>query len=104
MAARLTDTDREYPVYYSGSNTTGEKPYEEFFTDSETIDMTRHQALGVVTGVQPRPMGEIDALFETLTAAFDKPDTTKAEIVAIMKGFLRNFEHEEKGLYLDSKM
>ncbi len=104
MAARLTDIDREYPVYYSGSNTTGEKPYEEFFTDSETTDMTRYQALGVVTGVQPRPMGEIDALFETLTSAFAKPDTTKAEIVVIMKGFLRNFEHEEKGLYLDSKM
>lgn len=31
-------------------------------------------------------------------------DTTKAEIVAIMKDFLHNFDHEEKGLYLDSKM
>lgn len=104
MAARLGDGDREYPVYYSGSNTTGEKPYEEFFTDSETTDMTRHRALGVVTGVQPRPMAEIDALFGELTTAFGKPDTTKAEIVTIMKRFLRNFDHEEKGLNLDSKM
>lgn len=104
MSARLGDSDKEYPVYYSGSNTTGEKPYEEFFTEAEATDMARHQALGVVTGVQPRPMGEIDTLFETLTAAFAKPDTTKAEVVAIMKDFLHNFEHEEKGLYLDSKM
>lgn len=104
MAARLTDADRDYPVYYSGSNTTGEKPYEEFFTDSETTDLDRHQALGVVTGVQPRPMDEIDALFDRLTAAFGKSDTTKTEIVAIMKGFLKNFDHQEKGLYLDSKM
>lgn len=104
MSARLGDSDKEYPVYYSGSNTTGEKPYEEFFTEAEATDMARHQALGVVTGVQPRPMGEIDALFETLTAAFAKPDTTKAEVVAIMKRFLKNFDHEEKGLYLDSKM
>ena len=104
MSARLGDSDKEYPVYYSGSNTTGEKPYEEFFTEAEATDMARHQALGVVTGVQPRPMGEIDTLFGTLTAAFAKPDTTKAEIVAIMKDFLHNFDHEEKGLYLDSKM
>lgn len=104
MSARLGDGDREYPVYYSGSNTTGEKPYEEFFTDSETTDMARHQALGVVTGVQPRPMGEIDTLFETLTAAFARDTATKAEVVAIMKGFLKNFDHEEKGLNLDSKM
>lgn len=104
MAARLTDADSDYPVYYSGSNTTGEKPYEEFFTETETTDMTRHGALGVVTGLQPRPMAEIDQLFEDLTAAFEKPDTTKAEIVVIMKRFLKNFDHQEKGLYLDSKM
>lgn len=104
MAAHLTDADKDYPVYYSGSNTTGEKPYEEFFTETETTDMTRHGALGVVTGLQPRPMAEIDQLFEELTAAFEKPDTTKAEIVVIMKRFLKNFDHQEKGLYLDSKM
>ena len=104
MAARLTDADSDYPVYYSGSNTTGEKPYEEFFTETETTDMTRHGALGVVTGLQPRPMAEIDQLFDELTAAFEKPDTTKAEIVVIMKRFLKNFDHQEKGLYLDSKM
>ena len=104
MAARLTDADSDYPVYYSGSNTTGEKPYEEFFTETETTDLSRHGALGVVTGLQPRPMAEIDQLFEELTAAFEKPDTTKAEIVVIMKRFLKNFDHQEKGLYLDSKM
>lgn len=104
MAARLSDGDREYPVYYSGSNTTGEKPYEEFFTDFETTDMARHRALGVVTGVRPRSMEEIDRLFDKLTVAFAKSDTTKAEVVTIMKGFLKNFDHQEKGLYLDSKM
>lgn len=103
-AVGLTDADRDYPVYYSASNTTGEKPYEEFFTDQETTDMTRYEALGVVTGVEPRPMAEIDALFEELTAAFRKTDTTKAEIVLIMKRFLKNFDHQEKGLNLDSKM
>lgn len=103
-AVGLTDADRDYPVYYSASNTTGEKPYEEFFTDQETTDMNRYEALGVVTGVEPRPMAEIDALFEELTAAFCKVDTTKAEIVLIMKRFLKNFDHQEKGLNLDSKM
>lgn len=103
-AVGLTDADRDYPVYYSASNTTGEKPYEEFFTDQETTDMTRYEALGVVSGVEPRPMAEIDALFEELTAAFRKADTTKAEIVLIMKRFLKNFDHQEKGLNLDSKM
>lgn len=94
----------QYPVFYSGSDTTGEKPYEEFFTDDETTDMIRHSALGVVTSVKPRPIAEIDSLFEHLNSAFSKTGTQKADIVAIMKKFLVNFAHEEKGKSLDSKM
>lgn len=94
----------QYPVFYSGSDTTGEKPYEEFFTDSETTDMTRHSALGVVTSMKPRPIAEIDSLFENLNNAFARTNTQKADIVDIMKKFLVNFAHEEKGKSLDSKM
>ena len=36
--------------------------------------------------------------------AFAKSETTKAEIVKILQDFLPNFEHEEKGKGLDSKM
>lgn len=103
-AKLLAQGATEYPVFYSRSDTTGEKPYEEFFTDNETVDLARHEALGVVTSVTRRPIEEIDALFAELTAAFDRPQTEKADVVAIMKKFLVNFDHEEKGKSLDSKM
>lgn len=103
-AKELRNGSKQYPVFYSGSDTTGEKPYEEFFTESEQVDMSRHNALGVVTSVIPRQIVEIDELFDQLQTAFAKPDTSKEEVVLIMKAFLRNFEHEEKGKSLDSKM
>lgn len=103
-AAEIHNGSKQYPVYFSGSNTTGEKPYEEFYTESETVDMTRHGALGVVTSVQPRPVSEVNHLFTELNKAFNKPDTEKAEIVEIMRSFLGNFDHMETGKYLDSKM
>jgi hypothetical protein len=43
-------------------------------------------------------------MFTKLENVFSKPDTTKAEIVRILQDFLPNFEHEEKGKSLDSKM
>lgn len=95
---------RVYPVIYSGSDTTGEKPYEEFYTETEVVDMGRHEALGVVTSVVPRPIGEIDELFHSLRQLFEQPDSSKADIVAVMKDFLVNFDHQEKGKNLDSKM
>lgn len=94
----------KYPVHYSGSDTTGEKAYEEFFTDTEKVDTERFSSLGVITNVVPRPISEIDTLFVALRSLFDSEASTKADIVKVMGYFLVNFHHEEKGKSLDSKM
>lgn len=104
LSENLKKGSKEYPVYYFGSDTTGEKPYEEFYTDQESIDMSRYNALGVVTSVTPRPISEIDELFEDLNNLFKNSESQKADIVAVMKSFLKNFDHVEKGKNLDSKM
>ena len=46
----------KYPVHYSGSDTTGEKAYEEFFTEEEQTDMNQFESLGVVTNRVARPV------------------------------------------------
>ena len=103
-AEDLRKGSKKYPVHYSGSNTSGEKAYEEFYTDSETVDLDRLQALGVVTGKQIPDVSRIETLFEKLHAVFAKEDTTKEEVVEIMADYLPNFEHIETGKSLDSKM
>ncbi|MFR9527694.1 MAG: polysaccharide biosynthesis protein [Rikenellaceae bacterium] len=104
MSANLKQGSKEYPVHYFGSDTTGEKPYEEFFTSEEAVAMDRYSALGVVTSIEPRPIAEIDTLFNSLNTLFKDADSTKADIVKVMKEFLVNFDHVEKGKNLDSKM
>jgi len=103
-AAELRKGSRMYPVHYSNSNTSGEKAYEEFYTDSETVDFDRLQALGVVTGKQIPDVSRVEVLFEKLNAVFAKEDTTKEEVVEILADYLPNFEHIETGKSLDSKM
>lgn len=103
-AADLRNGSKKYPVHYSGSNTSGEKAYEEFYTDSETVDLDRLQALGVVTGKQIPDVSRIETLFDKLHTVFAKDDTTKEEVVEIMADYLPNFEHIETGKSLDSKM
>lgn len=93
-----------YPVHYSGSNTSGEKAYEEFYTDTESVDLNRLKALGVVTGKEIPDKERVKELFKKLNAAFEKEETTKEEVIAIMKAYLPNFEHIETGRSLDSKM
>lgn len=103
-ACELKDGSKKYPVHYSGSNTSGEKAYEEFYTDSESVDLDRLQALGIVTNKEIPNKTAVEALFKKLNSAFEKNETTKEEVVEIMKGYLPNFEHIETGKSLDSKM
>ena len=93
-----------YPVYYSGSDTSGEKAYEEFYTDSETVDMDRFRALGVVVNKDISETVRVGDLLTKLNFAFKKEEVTKEEIILIMKRYLPNFEHLEAGKSLDSKM
>lgn len=102
-AEELKEGSTKYPVYYSISDTSGEKPFEEFVADTETADMDRFFSLGVITGKQIPNRLRIENLFESLNAAFAS-ETTKEEIIRIMKEYLPNFQHIETGKSLDSKM
>lgn len=103
-AVELKHGSNLYPVHYSGSNTSGEKAFEEFYTDKETVDFTRMKSLGVVTNKEIPDVSRIEVLFKKLNTAFEKSDTTKDEVVSIMSEYLSNFEHIETGKSLDSKM
>lgn len=96
--------DRSYPVHYSVSNTSGEKAFEEFVTDTETADMNRFRSLGVITDKPIPDREKLNALLKDLSDLFEKDETTKEEVVAVMKDYLPNFEHIETGKSLDSKM
>lgn len=105
LAAEMSSDSLEYPVVYSRSNTTGEKAYEEFFVRGEQLDMERFAALGVIIPCdKQRSREEVDDFLERMTFLFQRPDFTKTEVISLMKEFLPNFEHEETGRNLDSKM
>lgn len=103
-ASMLDNNSTHYPVHFSESNTSGEKAFEEFFTDTESIDLNRMKSLGVVTNKDIPNMQKIHTLFDKLHLIFEKDDATKEEVIEIMKEYLPNFEHIETGKSLDSKM
>ena len=103
-AANMSYESETYPVVYFKSDTTGEKTYEEFYVPGEKINMDRFFALGVVEEATRKSIEEINLFFDELESLFVKDDFTKAEIVELIKNFIPNFKHEEKGKNLDQKM
>ena len=104
FAKEMAADCKEYPVYYFSSDTTGEKSFEEFYVAGERVNMERFGALGVIEDVQAREKAEVDGFLEKLTEVLALPGVEKADIVQVMKGFIPNFEHVEKGKNLDQKM
>ncbi len=103
-AAELKSGSRLYPVHFSMSDTSGEKPYEEFFTDVETVDMDRFRSLGVVMGKEAPERQRIEKLYTDLTYVFSGDNATKSDVVRLLEAYLPEFKHIEAGKSLDSKM
>ncbi len=103
-SAELKNGSRQYPVHFSMSDTSGEKPFEEFVTDTETADMEKYSALGVITGKAIPDRKRINKLYDDFYNVFSLKETTKEEIIKIMKEYLPSFNHIETGKSLDSKM
>jgi FlaA1/EpsC-like NDP-sugar epimerase len=99
----------EWPVFTFESDTSGEKPVEEFFTESESVDLERFSALGVVRAASTRSdrthaIDQIRATRDELSGLFERADLPKSDIVAALSALVPSFEHVETGRGLDSKM
>lgn len=103
-AEQLADDASAYPVYFFGSDTSGEKQYEEFYVEGEDVDMATFKELGVIRNTPTKSMEEIDQLFAALHDTFNRDEVTKQAIVAAIGDFIPNFQHIETGKNLDQKM
>ncbi|MCW3116476.1 MAG: nucleoside-diphosphate sugar epimerase, partial [Chitinophagaceae bacterium] len=86
------------------TDTSGEKLYEEFYTDDETYSLSRYQALGVITKTPAYKVSAFSTIIGELQALLNKPDTSKEDIVLWLKKNIPEFDHIETGLGLDKKM
>lgn len=103
LAKTLPDQGK-WPCLFTSSDTTGEKDFEEFFTDRETLDMERFLNLGIIKNAanfDERLLGE----FESGIAGLKRDKAwTKDDLVQLFFKMIPDFGHKETGKYLDGKM
>ncbi len=102
--AKTLPAQGKWPCLFTESDTTGEKDFEEFFTDKEVLDMERFENLGIIKN-EPLYQPELLSLFEEQIAQMkDQRAWSKEQIVALFFTMIPDFGHKETGKYLDSKM
>ena len=92
----------KYPIYFFKTDTSGEKTYEEFFTEEEDYEINKYDSLGFIN------TKDVKIYFEDVETDFDlvfsDASSQKSDIVEIIKKYVSDFEHIETGKHLDQKM
>jgi FlaA1/EpsC-like NDP-sugar epimerase len=92
----------KYPIYFFKTDTSGEKTYEEFFTEEEDYEINKYDSLGFIN------TPEIKISFEDVESDFERVfnnlNSEKSDIVTIIKKYVPDFMHIETGKHLDQKM
>ena len=102
-AAELIASKR-WPCYFFNSDTSGEKDFEEFFTDNEILDMDRFINLGVIKNESDFDNKLLDNFIEVINYMKGQRVWEKAPIVELFNQMIPGFDHKETGKYLDGRM
>lgn len=94
---------KKWPCLFTSSDTTGEKDFEEFFTDNEVLDMERFENLGVIKNEANFEQSKLESFSSKIAHMKTNKKWSKEEIVALFHDMIPNFGHKETGKYLDSK-
>jgi FlaA1/EpsC-like NDP-sugar epimerase len=95
---------KQWPCYFFKSDTTGEKDFEEFFTDNEDLDMNRFESLGVIRNQPDFNENLLNEFAQGVEAIRAQPAWDKTDIVELFFKLLPDFAHKETGRYLDQRM
>ena len=92
----------KYPIYFFKTDTSGEKTYEEFYTEDEDYEINKYDSLGLINTT------DINISFEDVEfdfeAVFRNPSSDKLDIVNVINKYVPDFMHIETGKSLDQKM
>lgn len=96
--------DKKWPCFFTKSDTTGEKDFEEFFTYQETLDLERFYNLGVIKNELNIEGHKLNLFEKTIDTLRNAGQWSKSDIVDLFHKMIPDFGHKETGKYLDSKM
>lgn len=104
--ARTTEliAKRQWPCFFFKSDTTGEKDFEEFFTDQEDLDMARFSSLGVIQNPALFDEEQLQRFEHGMRSLREQGRWNKAQVVDLFFEMLPDFAHKETGKYLDQRM
>jgi hypothetical protein len=89
---------------FAPSNTSGEKPFEEFSGADEEVEVGRYPGVSVVVRPRQTPPEVLEEALNELTARRASGGWTKEDLVATVRRVTPEFQHVERHADLDHKL
>jgi len=102
--ALILPDSKKWPCLFTKSNTTGEKDFEEFFTENENLDTDRFINLGVIKNDLDYDEEKLTLFEEAIEGIKKEKPWKKQAVVDLFFKMIPDFGYKETGRYLDSKM
>jgi FlaA1/EpsC-like NDP-sugar epimerase len=94
----------KWPCLFTKSNTTGEKDFEEFYTNKEVLDMERFENLGVIINEPKNNEIQLKSFEDAIRQLKSSKSWNKKSIVDEFFKIIPDFGYHDNGIYLDGKM
>ena len=98
------DLSKQWPCYFTISDTTGEKDFEEFYTSEETLDMNKFKNIGIIKNSIKNNNDRVEYFREQIISIKKSNDYNRSKLIKIFGKTIPNLNHIEKNKFLDSKM
>ncbi|MDR3174071.1 MAG: UDP-N-acetylglucosamine 4,6-dehydratase [Treponema sp.] len=95
---------KKYPVYFFKSDTTGEKDFEQFYTDNEVLNMERFKSIGVIKNASVYDEQKLEYFTKTIRVLRARGKWERSELIDLFNTMIPEFNHKETGKFLDGKM
>ena len=93
---------KKYPIYFFKTDTSGEKTYEEFYSEDEDYEIDEYDSLGFIKSSESEiSFNDVVSDFELV---FNNSKSVKKDIVDVIKKYVPDFMHIDTGKHLDQKM
>jgi UDP-N-acetylglucosamine 4,6-dehydratase len=94
----------KWPCFFSGSTTTGEKPFEEFYTSNEVLDLDKYSNLGIIKNYPNFNEKNLNKFESSIQQMKENKSWNKKQIINLFYMMLPDFNYDDLGEYLDGKM
>ena len=95
---------RKWPCFFSTSDTTGEKDFEEFYTQDDLLNTSKYLNIGIIKNEPIYDAIKLENFIDELEVINSKKEWRREDFIKLFHEVIPEFNHLETGKFLDEKM